>query len=57
MKAQALSLKEIHLTLPAEATELYRDHFAKVSADIEKAGVVFKEEQWIQSVTWDDEEV
>lgn len=56
VKAQAPSLKEIHLTLPAEATELYRDHFAKVSAEIEKAGVIFKEEQWIQSVTWEDEE-
>lgn len=29
--AQAPSLKEIHLTLPAEAIELYRDHFARVS--------------------------
>lgn len=45
VKGQASSLKEIHLTLPAEATELYRDHFAKVSAEIGKAGVVFKEEQ------------
>jgi hypothetical protein len=45
VKAQAPSLKEIHLTLPVKATRLYRDHFTNVSAEFEKADVVFREEQ------------
>ncbi|OKP00059.1 hypothetical protein PENSUB_8257, partial [Penicillium subrubescens] len=56
VKAQTPSLREIRLTLPAEATGLYGDHFDKVSAEIEMAGVVFREEQRIQAVAWDDEE-
>jgi hypothetical protein len=45
VKAQAPALKEIHLTLPVKATRLYRDHFTNVSAEFEKADVVFREEQ------------
>lgn len=51
------SLQEIHLTLTPGSTELYEETFAKVSAEISRAGVSFvKEEELMVSLFSDDED-
>ncbi|KAJ5168165.1 F-box domain protein [Penicillium canariense] len=55
-KSQLPALQEIHLTLPMEATDSYKEHFVTVSAEIERAGVKLVEEPFIQSATWEDDE-
>ena len=39
-RSQVPSLQEFHLFIPGNATELYKQSWAKVSEDMEKAGIL-----------------
>ncbi len=56
--SQLPSLKEVHLSCPANADNAYKDQCARVLAETEKAGVVLHLKPWPSSVTmsWDGEQ-
>lgn len=53
-RSQMPSLQEVHLHIPANATELYKESWTSVSTKIEKAGILLMHEGYEGQASWLD---
>jgi hypothetical protein len=53
-RSQVPSLQEFHLSIPGNATELYKQSWAKVSKNMEKAGILLVHEEHDDPAVWLD---
>ena len=53
-RSQMPSLQEVHLHIPASATELYKENWASVSTKMQKAGILLMHEGYEGQASWLD---